>query len=259
MVSSPPTAPSAEAPSRFRVEGLAELSGLSVDTIRFYQKRRLLPPPVREGRIAWYGAEHAERLRRVQALQREGFTLSVIRRLLDGDLRSTDASLAAAVSAAGSAEPGGEEILGVAELAERSGVEPALVARLAAEGLLVPLARDGEPRFTLADVDAVRAGRALVEAGLPPEELIDLAGAHHRATRGVAEEAVALFDAFVRRPLAGAPMSDEERAEHLVEQFRLMLPAVTDLVAHHFRRVLLQVAEERLRPDRAPDGSGDAR
>lgn len=245
--------------SPLRVEELAQATGVSVDTIRFYQKRRLLPPPAREGRIAWYGHGHAERLRRIQALQQEGFSLDVIRRLLDGDLRSTDAPLAAAVSAAGAEEPGGEELLDVEELAARARVDPALVARLAAEGLLVPLEHDGEPRFTGADVDAVRAGRALVEAGLPAAELIELALSHHRATRGVAEEAVALFDSYVRRPLAGTAMSDEERAEHLVEQFGLMLPAVTDLVAHHFRRVLLRAAEERLRPDPPSDGQEGGR
>ncbi len=238
------------------MDELAQRSGVSVDTIRFYQKRRLLPPPVREGRVVWYGTGHADRLRRIQTLQREGFTLAVIRRLLDGDLRSTDASLAAAVSAAGTAEPGGEAPLDLDELAARSGVEPEIVSRLVDEGLLVPMAVGGEPRFTAADVEAVRAGRALVDAGLPVAELIDLAGAHHRATREVAEEAVALFDSFVRRPLAGAAMSDEERAELLVERFRAMLPAVTTLVAHHFRRVLLQAAEERLRPDGEPGGGG---
>lgn len=246
-----PSPPPVAAAERRRVEELAGHTGVSVDTIRFYQKRRLLPPPEREGRIAWYGPAHADRLRRIQALQREGFTLAVIRRLLDGDLRSTDASLAEAVAAAGEAEPGGAEMLDAAELAERSGVDPALVTRLVDEGLLVARPHGGEPRFTGADLGAVRAGRALVEAGLPVAELIELARAHHRATRGVAEEAVALFDTFVRRPLAGVEMTDEERAEHLVEQFRLMLPAVTALVAHHFRRVLLQAAEERLDPDGA--------
>ena len=53
-------APSAEV--RLRVEDLASSTSTSVDTIRFYQKRRLLPPPEREGRLAWYGEEHVSRL-----------------------------------------------------------------------------------------------------------------------------------------------------------------------------------------------------
>ncbi len=48
-----------------RVEELARRADVSVDTIRFYQKRRLLPPPRRDGRIAWYGVGHVERLARI--------------------------------------------------------------------------------------------------------------------------------------------------------------------------------------------------
>ena len=66
-----------------RVEELARRTDTSVDTIRFYQKRHLLPPPRRVGRIAWYGAEHVERLARIRELQRQGFSLAVIRRLVE--------------------------------------------------------------------------------------------------------------------------------------------------------------------------------
>ena len=41
-----------------RVEELASRAGVSVDTVRFYQKQRLLPPPRREGRVAWYDDDH---------------------------------------------------------------------------------------------------------------------------------------------------------------------------------------------------------
>src|SRR4051794_13515705 len=89
--------PIAAAPTRIRVEELARQASVSVDTIRFYQKRRLLPPPAREGRIAWYGADHVERLARIRELQREGFSLAMIRRVLAGELDAADEPLAAAV------------------------------------------------------------------------------------------------------------------------------------------------------------------
>ena len=109
-------APSSEV--RLRVEDLASSTSTSVDTIRFYQKRRLLPPPEREGRLAWYGEEHVARLGRIRDLQRQGFSLAVIRRLLDGELDATDEPLAAAVAGA-VAEEGA---LTLDELAERSQV-----------------------------------------------------------------------------------------------------------------------------------------
>src|ERR1700730_5803130 len=83
-----------------RVEELARRADVSVDTIRFYQKRQLLPPPRRAGRIAWYGTDHAARLGRIKELQRQGFSLAVIRRLLAGELDAADAPLAAAVAGA---------------------------------------------------------------------------------------------------------------------------------------------------------------
>ena len=64
--------------------------------------------------------------------------------------------------------------------------------------------------------------------------------------RAVAAQAVELFDSAVRRPLRESDRAEEEKAEALVEAFRVVLPAVSELVAHHFRRVLLQVAQEHL-------------
>jgi DNA-binding transcriptional MerR regulator len=230
-----------------RVEELARRADLSVDTIRFYQKRRLLPPPVRTGRIAWYGPEHLDRLNRIRDLQRQGFSLAVIRRLLDGDLDPADAPLAAAVAvAAADADAGPDSLLTLDELAERSGVPAPLLEAVVREGILVPQRREGEARFTAADAEIVANGIRLLEAGLPLPELLALARRHDDAARGIAEEAVALFDAHVRQPLRAAAISDDERAERLVAAFRTLLPTVTSLVAHHFRRVLLEVAQEHL-------------
>src|SRR5919112_1381191 len=137
-----------------RVEELAGKAGVSVDTVRFYQKQRLLPPPVREGRAAWYTAEHLARMERVKELQRRGFTLAVIRRFLDGDLDPADERLAAAVAEAGG-EDGTEEVFDLDELAARCSVPPAILEALVREGLLVPRRHHGELRFSRDDVELV--------------------------------------------------------------------------------------------------------
>jgi DNA-binding transcriptional MerR regulator len=236
------------APAELRVEELAARADVSVDTIRFYQKRRLLPPPQRRGRIAWYGPEHVERLARIKDLQRRGFSLAVIRRIVTGELDRADEPLAAAVVGADAAavETDAEEFLTLEELAARSGVPEALIEATVREGLLVPRRHEGDARFTGTDVDIVGAGLRLLETGLPMPELLTLARRHHETTRETAEAAVAMFDAYVREPLRAADLSDDERAERLVEAFRVLLPSVTALVAHHFRRVLLEVAQEHL-------------
>ena len=228
-----------------RVEELAGRSGVSVDTVRFYQKQRLLPPPVREGRVAWYTSEHLERMDRVKELRRRGFTLAVIRRFLDGELDRADEPLAAAVSEA-VAPDGDEEFVTADELAARSGVPVPLIDSLAREGLLVPRFHRGEARYTADDVRIVSSGLRLLQAGLPLAGLLDLARSHHAAVRAVAAQAVELFDTAVRQPLRESERPEDEKAEALVEAFRIVLPAVSELVAHHFRRVLLQVAQEHL-------------
>jgi DNA-binding transcriptional MerR regulator len=224
-----------------RVEELAARTDTSVDTIRFYQKRQLLAPPRRDGRIAWYGAEHVARLHRVRELQGRGFSLAVIRRLLDGELDAADEPLAAAVAAAAD-----DELISVEELATRAGVPVALLDAIVREGLLVPRSRDGQVRFAASDAAIVTAGLALLEVGLPLPELLTLARRHDDATRAIAEDAVVLFDTAVREPLRHAELTAAARAQRLVEAFRTLLPTVTTLVEHHFRSVLLEVAQGHL-------------
>ncbi|HLF41800.1 MAG TPA: MerR family transcriptional regulator, partial [Acidimicrobiia bacterium] len=132
---------------QMRVEELAGRAGVSVDTVRFYQKQGLLPAPRREGRVAWYAAEHLDRIDRIKELRRRGFTLAVIRRFLAGELDGADEPLAAAVAEA--AEDGDEEEFVTAEeLAARSGVPLPLIESVAREGLLVPRLHEGEARYT---------------------------------------------------------------------------------------------------------------
>ncbi|MEU7021519.1 MerR family transcriptional regulator [Streptomyces sp. NPDC046203] len=57
---------------------LAAEAGITVRTLRFYRERGLIPPPRREGRIAWYDDHHLARLRTIAALLERGHTLNGI-------------------------------------------------------------------------------------------------------------------------------------------------------------------------------------
>ena len=67
----------------YRTEELAREAGITVRTLRFYRERGLLPPPRREGRIAWYDDHHLARLRTIAALLERGHTLNGIAELAD--------------------------------------------------------------------------------------------------------------------------------------------------------------------------------
>ena len=228
------------------MEELALAAEVSVDTIRYYQKQHLLPPPGRDGRLAFYDDEHLARIARIKELQRRGFTLAVIRRFLAGELDPADEPLAAAVAGAEATDGGAEELFGMDELADRVGVPQAMLDSLLREGLLIPRVVAGEPRFTAADVATLTGGMRLLEAGLPLPELFALARHHHAVTREVATEAVKMFDTWVRKPIRASDLPEDEKADRLVEAFHSLLPAVAALVAHHFQRILLQVAQEHL-------------
>ncbi|WP_145827039.1 MerR family transcriptional regulator [Streptomyces sp. T12] len=62
---------------------LARLAGVTVRTLRFYRERKLIPPPRREGRIAWYDDQHLARLRTITALLERGHTLNGIAELAE--------------------------------------------------------------------------------------------------------------------------------------------------------------------------------
>lgn len=60
----------------------AAAGDVGVETVRYYQRKGLLPTPGRNGGIRRYGAEDVRRLRFIRSAQRAGFTLEEIRELL---------------------------------------------------------------------------------------------------------------------------------------------------------------------------------
>jgi DNA-binding transcriptional MerR regulator len=246
-----------------RVEQLSVRAGLSVDTIRYYQSKGLLDPPRRAGRVAWYDDSHGERLVRIRTLQQRGFTLATIARLLSGDLDAADEALLGELSgvrspvddaAAGgpgqSTGPGGDALMTIDELAAATGVPPALLRSVEAEGLLIPRRVAGQERYTAEDVAAAKAGLCLLEWGIPLSALLALARRHHQATEAVAREAVTLFSTHVRRPLRRHAHADEDGpgdpdggdVDRLVRAYAELLPAVNTLVSIHFTRTLVNAA-----------------
>jgi DNA-binding transcriptional MerR regulator len=216
-----------------RVEELSARTGVSVDTIRYYQSKGLLPAPRRQGRVAWYDTDHLDRIARVRSLQSRGFTLATIVRLVNGDLDAADEALLGELAGSGlsdssttpvtagttpgptaSTTPGGPsraeglppqsiepELFTIEALALRTGVPLPLLRAVESEGLLVPRRVGSEERYTSEDVDAAQAGLALLEWGVPLSDLLELGRRHHAATVSVAREAVDLFSVHIRGSL----------------------------------------------------------
>jgi DNA-binding transcriptional MerR regulator len=228
---------------QYGVEELARAAGVTVDTLRYYQAQRLLPPPERAGRRAVYSSRHLERLRRIRRLQSEGLPLAVIRRVL-GE-RPAAGALARALQA-----ERGDRRLTRSQLAAESGVPEPLIRAVEDAGILEPERAGDDVRYTEADVALARTALALLNERLPLPELLALAIHQADATREVVDRAIDLFDRHVRHESTGA----ERSPELVIDAFRRMLPAVTALVANHFQRTLVSRALARL--ERVGDQDG---
>ncbi|HEU4427526.1 MAG TPA: MerR family transcriptional regulator [Myxococcota bacterium] len=218
---------------RYRVEELAAAAGVNVDTIRFYQRRGLLAPPVRKGRVAFYDSEHLARLREIQRLARGGFKLEQIVRL---------AKPAAPQLLSALIEEGvGARTYSRAELAALSGISEPVLAVVQRSGLLQPVSIDGEERFSESDLGMCRAALVIFGSGLPIPELLALASEHARAIETSADRAIAIFENRARAAGAGdgAPLD-------LAALFRQLLPEATRLVALHFHTTIVRRALARL-------------
>lgn len=224
---------------QYRVDELAARAGVTVDTIRFYQSRKLLAAPKRAGRVALYADAHLERLRRIRELAAKGVPLALIRRILDARRPSRDDALLSAVL---ETEEDARS-LSRDELAARSGIPPALLSSIEAAGLIEPArAPDGSARYSQADARMLEAGLTLLDFGFPLDEILAIATSYHGAVEETVDRAIDLFDRHVRRPAKTGSAADGEVAD----SFRRLLPAVIVIVANHFQRTLVARALRRL-------------
>lgn len=70
-------------PQSYTIARLAAAAGVHVETIRYYQRRKLVPEPMRPiGGVRRYTEGDAERLRFIKRAQTMGFTLAEVESLL---------------------------------------------------------------------------------------------------------------------------------------------------------------------------------
>ncbi len=146
----------------YRMEELAGLAGITVRTLRFYRERKLIPPPRREGRIAWYDDHHLARLRTISALLERGHTLNGIAELAEAFDHGRDVA-----DLLGLGDPTEETPIRLTpeDLADRFGPE-ATPENLAASMDLGYLGTDGDQIVHISR-SLLEASSALVQEGIP--------------------------------------------------------------------------------------------
>ncbi len=173
---------------------LAKEAGVSVRTLRFYRERKLLPPPRRQGRIAWYADTHLARLRTIGALLDRGHTLGGIADLIAAWENGRDVGELLGLEGA-IATPWSQETpvrLTPRELADSFGAE------MTAENLAAALdigyvSVDGED-VVHTSRRLLDASAALVREGVPLSAVLSVG----RAVRGHVDALADLFTVLIR-------------------------------------------------------------
>ncbi|WP_432842730.1 MerR family transcriptional regulator [Dactylosporangium sp. CA-092794] len=187
---------------------------MSPRNIRAHQARKLLAPPLRRGRTAVYDDSHVRRLEAIKSLQRQGFNLVSIERLLG----------------VSSSDPAREAM---ATLVQRLNADhPALVTTLNRHGVVVR-AEDGTIRTVRNR--ALRSALELERAGVRATEAVRLLAEVLDRVREIADEMVRETSA---RVLSLAPDLTRPRAaswEELDREVTVLSQALTVLLAEAFR------------------------
>lgn len=256
-----PGAPDAgeRAPAEYRTAELARAAGITVRTLRFYRERKLLPPPRREGRVAWYNEHHLARLRTISELLARGHTLGGIADLIDAFEKGRDAGDAAELLGLGStlASPWSEETpvrLTPEDLAAHFPGE-VTSENLAAALDLGYLAVDGDEVVHVSR-RLLDASTALVREGIPLAAVLD-AG---RVVREHADAVADLFTSLVRtRLFPDVPTlspADLRRLDEVMDRLRPLAKQVVDAeLALAMDRRLRAEVEDWSRPKEA-EGTG---
>jgi DNA-binding transcriptional MerR regulator len=225
------------------VDQLAHDHGLPVSTVRLYQNRGLLPPPRKQGRVAFYGGEHRRRLRLIGELQARGFSLAAIRELFDG--MAAGQSLPAVLGLSDGAStwrPEAPVTLTFAELLARlPGVEPTpeLLARVAGSGL-VQLTDDG--RVTVTSPTFLEIGSRLIGLGVPGDAVLDEYDALQQLTDDIAARFTELFEQHFWAPFEAAGMPADQLTG-LTGTLEQLGPLAEAVVAAALRRSMQRAAE----------------
>src|SRR2546426_6723212 len=227
------------------IDELARRVGMTVRNVRAHQSRGLLPPPEIRGRTGYYGAEHIGRLELIKDLQAEGYSLEVIKRILDRSPGTTAAEVLNFTRAV--TEPFSDEqpeLVQQVEMAERWGdqLTPKLAERIQKLGFVRAV---GDGRYEILSPRLQAVSEELAELGIPLETAVTTTADVKRHAQAVANAYVKLFVENVWRPFqdAGEPENHWPEVREALDRLR---PLATESLVAIFQLVMTQTVEKAL-------------
>jgi DNA-binding transcriptional MerR regulator len=232
----------------WRIDDLAHRAGVTVDTIRYYQREGLLPAAEKSGRNKIYGPAHLERIARIREFQERRFSLAAIRALIE----SQRTGLADGVFG------GSEHSYTLHQLVERSGAAPEIVQAAQDSRLLRDPGDYGRQSYDSGDLDLLRALSELRDRGIPAAVLTELGRIYTEGVEQMQHRVVALFAGT-----SGTTWQPDE-----LEHFQAasndtsadLLPVVNRVVGYVHQRTLQRLTLEAIEsrpaaPTAAPDAT----
>jgi DNA-binding transcriptional MerR regulator len=171
-------------PSAWRIDDLAQRAGLTVDTIRYYQREGLLPPAERAGRANLYSHAHLDRLERIKELQSRRFSLAAIKALLTDEREGIVEGIFGG---------GGDRTYTLEELLQRSGIDAELCAAIRTSGLLREPEEFGRDAYDSDDLDFLRTLASLHDLGMPTPAVVEIARTYAEGIEATQSRIVDLF------------------------------------------------------------------
>ena len=223
----------------WRIDELAQRTGLTVDTIRYYVREGLLAPPTKQGRHRLYDSEHLERLDRIRELQAQRFSLAAIRAICEANKPGLEGLFTT-----------GDRSYSLAELIDRSGVDAELVSGLREVGLLPDPAEFGGEAYDDTDLALLRAVAELQAVGMTPEILLALGRIY--------VDRFAEMQRDVLDMLSGKDNSawDAEEIASVQQQLtanaQRLVPAINQLLNYVHQRTLQRMTLEAVRESEHP-------
>lgn len=223
--------------TKIRIDELARRAGTTVRNVRSYQEKGLLPPPTREGRVAYYGETHLARLRVVGTLLERGFSLVNIAELIEtwqeGKALEDVLGLEEALTHPFSDDEPIE--LSLVELGERYRTSDTALLQKAIEVGLVETGEFGT--FRVPRPRLLKAGVDLHGAGIPVGALF----AELARVRADAERIAERFVDVVQREIVAPRIADDPeltRVPELSELVQKLRPIAKTIVDAEFSRAL---------------------
>jgi DNA-binding transcriptional MerR regulator len=211
------------------IDELAADVAMTVRTVRFYAAKGLLPPPVRKGRIGYYGRAHRARLHLVRELQEHGYALAGIERQLSRiPIDATGEELAVYRARLVPWEPERPEELDRGELERRAGrsLTDEELDFLIEIGILVEPTGD---RFRVT-ASMLEFGVELLSVALPKETLRAAAAVIDRHATTAAAELTDVFRRGVWEPFHRGELADTDAEQLAAVMARLRPLTVRGLV-----------------------------